>query len=152
MSKNRITQTSIFETDYVDHEIGRELSALSAWLDNQPRWLDRVAKDLSPTGRSTFGREGLSVETVLRCAVLKQYRQVGYRELVFLLKDSHSFQHFARLDPLKVPEKSALQGLISRISVDTWQSMNQALIKLAKTAGVEQGQRPGRVRRLDDFR
>lgn len=141
MRKKRITQTSIFQTDYVDHEIGRELAAISAWLDDQPRWLDRVAKDLSPSGRSTFGREGVSVETVLRCAILKQYRQVGYRELVFLLKDSRSFQHFVRLDPLKVPEKSALQGLISRISADTWESMNQALIKLAQMAGVEQGQR-----------
>ena len=141
MRNKRITQTSIFETDYVDHEIGRELAAISAWLDNQPQWLDRVARDLSPTGRSTFGREGVSVETVLRCAVLKQYRQVGYRELVFLLKDSRSFQHFVRLDPLKVPGKSALQGLISRISADTWESMNQALIKLAQAAGVEPGQR-----------
>jgi len=141
MRKKRITQTSIFETDYVDHEIGRELAAISAWLDNHPQWLDRVARDLSPTGRSTFGREGVSVETVLRCAVLKQYRQVGYRELVFLLKDSRSFQHFVRLDPFKVPGKSALQGLISRISADTWESMNQALIKLAQAAGVEPGQR-----------
>ena len=141
MRNKRITQTSIFETDYVDHQIGRELAAISAWLDNQPQWLDRVARDLSPTGRSTFGREGVSVETVLRCAVLKQYRQVGYRELVFLLKDSRSFQHFVRLDPLKVPGKSALQGLISRISADTWESMNQALIKLAQAAGVEPGQR-----------
>ncbi len=141
MRKKHITQTSIFETDYVDHEIGRELAAISAWLDNQPAWLDRVAKDLSPADRSTFGREGVSVETVLRCAVLKQYRQVGYRELVFLLKDSRSFQHFVRLDPLKVPGKSALQGLISRISADTWESMNQALLKQAQAAGVESGQR-----------
>lgn len=141
MRKKRITQTSIFETDYVDHEIGRDLAALSAWLDDEPQWLDRVAQDLSPTGRSTFGRAGLSVETVLRSAILKQYRQVGYRELVFLLKDSRSFQHFARLDPLKVPQKSALQDLISRISADTWQSMNQALVKRAQATGVEQGQR-----------
>ncbi len=141
MRNNRITQTSIFETDYVDHEIGRELAAISAWLDSQPAWLDRVARELSPTGRTTFGREGVSVETVLRCAVLKQYRQVGYRELVFLLKDSRSFQHFVRLDPLKVPGKSALQGLISRIGADTWESMNQALVKQAEATGVESGQR-----------
>jgi IS5 family transposase len=141
MRNKRITQSSIFETGYVDHEIGRELAAISAWLDTQPTWLDLVARELSPRGRSTFGREGLSAETVLRCAVLKQYRQVGYRELVFLLKDSRSFQNFVRLDPLKIPGKSALQSLISRISADTWELMNQALIKQAQASGVERGQR-----------
>ncbi len=141
MRNKRITQSSIFETGYVDHEIGRELAAISAWLDTQPAWLDLVAGELSPTGRSTFGREGLSAETVLRCAVLKQYRQVGYRELVFLLKDSRSFQNFVRLDPLKIPGKSALQSLISRIGADTWELMNQALVKQAEAADVESGQR-----------
>ena len=101
MRNKCITQSSIFETDYVDHEIGRELAAVSNWLDCHPQWLDQVAQDISPDGRTRFGREGVSVETVLRCAILKQYRQVAYRELVFLLKDSRSFQHFVRMDPLK---------------------------------------------------
>lgn len=141
MRNKRITQSSIFESDYVDHEIGRELAAVSEWLDGHPQWLDRVAKDLCPNGRTRFGREGVSVETVLRCAILKQYRQVAYRELVFLLKDSRSFQHFVRMDPLKVPEKSALQRLISGITAHTWEALHQALLTTAAGQGVETGQR-----------
>ena len=106
MRHKHITQSSIFQSDYVDHEIGRELAAVSDWLDRHPEWLDRVAEDLSGEGQTRFGREGVSVEAVLRCGILKQYRQVAYRELVFLLKDSRSFQHFVRMDPLKVPGKS----------------------------------------------
>ena len=51
-----------------------------------------VAKAAGPTGR-----RGLSAESVLRCAVLKQHRQLSYEELAFYLQDSASFQAFARL-------------------------------------------------------
>jgi hypothetical protein len=43
------------------------------------------------------GRRGLPAEAVLRCAVLKQYRQLSYEELAFHLEDSASFRAFARL-------------------------------------------------------
>ncbi len=82
----RTTQKSIFEPDPVDHEIAEELAGICAWLDTHRQLLDRVAEDLDPKGGICGGRGGLSVESVLRCAILKQYRQVSYRELVFLLK------------------------------------------------------------------
>ena len=45
-------------------------------------------------------RDGLPAESVLRCALLKQYRQLSYQELAFHLSDSASFRAFARL-PLR---------------------------------------------------
>ena len=36
-------------------------------------------------------------ELVLRCALLKQHRQLSYEELAFHLEDSASFRAFARL-------------------------------------------------------
>ena len=83
----------------------------------------------------------MSVDSALRCAILKQYRQVSYRELVFLLKDSVSFQRFARLDAFSVPKKSTLQGLISRIRAETWEGLNQALLQSAQIKGVERARR-----------
>lgn len=141
MRKIRTTQKSIFEPDYVDHEIAFELAGISAWLDQHRGLLDLVAADLNPNGGAFGGRGGLSVESVLRCAILKQYRQASYRELVFLLKDSRSFQHFAHLDVYTVPKKSTLQSLISRIRPETWEALNQALLKTAKSKRVEKGKR-----------
>ncbi len=81
--------------------IGRELQAISNGLDSHPEILELVAADLQEVKVNDCGRKGLPVESVLRCAILKQYRQVSYEELAFYLLDSHSFQAFARL-PLEI--------------------------------------------------
>jgi IS5 family transposase len=113
---------------------------MSGWLDAHPRLLALVASDLSPGGRSRLGRQALPVELVLRCAILKQYRQVSYRELEFLLKDSRSFAHFVRLGSLRVPRFSTLQSAVSRIRAETWEALNQALLTSARSEGVESAQ------------
>src|SRR6516225_7457369 len=53
--------------------------------------------DLRRQGVQETGRHGLPAEAVLRCALLKQYRQLSYEELAFHLEDSASFRAFARL-------------------------------------------------------
>ena len=58
-------------------------------------------------GLRETGRRGLPAETVLRCALLKQQRQLSYEELAFHLEDSASFRAFARLLRTAV-EKSAM--------------------------------------------
>jgi IS5 family transposase len=142
MREIRITQRSIFDPEYADHEIGKELAAISAWLDQHPEVLELVAADLIPEGQdSERGRSALPVEAVLRCGILKQYRQVSYRELEFLLKDSRSFAHFARLDPLNnLPCFTTLQSAISRIRAETWEALNQGLLASAPAKKVEKAQ------------
>ena len=70
---------------------------MSAWLDDHRELLRLVATDLRRHGVKETGREGLPAEAVLRCAVLKQHRQLSYQELAFHLEDSASFRAFARL-------------------------------------------------------
>ena len=43
-----------------------------------------MTQDLRRDGIKETGREGLPTEAVLRCALLKQYRQLSYQELAFL--------------------------------------------------------------------
>jgi transposase, IS5 family len=40
----------------------------------------------------------MTAEQVLRCAILKQYRQLTYEELAFLVDDSSAFRSFSRLE------------------------------------------------------
>ena len=96
MRDKHTVQRSIFE-HYAEHEIGRELKDMSDWLDQHLDLLDRVATDINPRNVEDTGRKGLSVESVLRCAILKQFRQLSYEDLVFCLMDSASCQTFARL-------------------------------------------------------
>lgn len=70
---------------------------MSLWLDEHRDLVALVARDLCRGGIKATGRQGLPAEAVLRCAILKQYRQLSYQELAFHLEDSASFRAFARL-------------------------------------------------------
>jgi hypothetical protein len=60
---------------FLGHEIGRELNTMSQWLDEHRDLLGLAACDLSRCAVKATGRQGLPAETVLRCALLKQYRR-----------------------------------------------------------------------------
>ena len=108
MRQERIAQTCIFDL-FAGHEIGRELKAMSDWLDEHRAVLCLVAGDLRRHQVKETGRQGLPAEAVLRCALLKQHRQLSYEELAFHLEDSASFRAFARLSISWTPQKSVLQ-------------------------------------------
>ena len=86
MRQERTVQASLFDL-FADHEIGRELKAMSQWLDEHRELLGLAAEDLRRHGVKETGREGLPAELVLRCALLKQHRQLSYEELAFHLED-----------------------------------------------------------------
>ena len=84
MRQERTVQATVFDI-FAEHEIGRELNAISQWLDEQRWLLGVIAADLRGHGIKETGRHGLPAEAVLRCALLKQYRQLSYMELAFHL-------------------------------------------------------------------
>jgi IS5 family transposase len=126
MRKKHTVQTSLFDI-FANHQIGQELKAMSTLLDGLGRTiLDMVAADLGNEGVKQTGRVGLSAESVLRCAVLKQCRGLSY-------------EGFARLPLALFPKKSALQSAISRIRAETWEQINWALLACAKLEKLELG-------------
>ena len=144
MRQERTVQASIFDV-FAGHEIGRELKAMSEWLDGHRALLGLVAEDLRRDGVRATGRQGLPAEAVLRCALLKQYRQLSYEELAFHLEDSASFRAFARLPWAWSPKKSVLQKTITAIRAETWEAINRTLLANARQEKLEDG----RVVRLD---
>ena len=138
MRPERIIQGSLFDL-FAQHEIGRELKAMSEWLDGQPDLLRLVAADLRRPKVIETGRHGLPAEAVLRCALLKQYRQLSYEELAFHLEDSASFRAFARLPLSWSPKRSVLHRTISAIRAETWESLNRAVLSRAQQDKLESG-------------
>jgi IS5 family transposase len=138
MRQERIIQATLFDV-FAAHEIGRELKAISQWLDEHRWLLSLVAGDLRRHGVRETGRHGLPAETVLRCALLKQYRQLSYEELAFHLEDSASFRAFARLPLSWSPKKSVLHNTISAISAASWEAINRAVVSSARQEKVEGG-------------
>ena len=144
MRQERTVQANIFDV-FAGHEIGRELKAMSQWLDEHRALLGLVAADLRRDGVRETGRQGLPAEAVLRCGLLKQYRQLSYEELAFHLEDSAPFRAFARLPHAWSPQKSVLQKTISATRAETWEQINRTLLTSARETKIERG----RVVRLD---
>lgn len=137
MRQKRTSQITIFD-QFAQHEIGRELEGMSKLLDAHSQLLDGVAEDLGSDALT--GRRGMTAESVVRCCLLKQYRQLTYNELAFHLLDSASFQAFARL-PIgqRAPSKATLQANIAAIGHATWEGINRQLMAGAYLSGVERG-------------
>lgn len=140
MREKRNAQASIFDS-FCDHDLGRELAGISRWLDEHPQVCDWVAADLRGHSVKPTGRKGLPADSALRCALLKQHRQLSYEELAFHLLDSASFQAFARLPLHWVPKRSALQHVVASIRAQTWERINALLKHDAQALGVERGER-----------
>lgn len=140
MRQKRNPQMSLFMTT-VRTQIGKELEQMSRILDETPELLQVVFDDLITAKRADTGRQGLTAEQVLRCALLKQYRQLSYEELAFHLDDSAAFRRFARLEMNHFPCKSILQENIKAISEQAWEKIHQLLIGYAVTHKIEKGRK-----------
>lgn len=123
------------------NKIAKELLAISKVLDATPKILDSVYQDLIRSARPTTGREGMTAEQVLRCAILKQYRQLTYEELAFHLEDSDAFRVFSRLEMGQYPGKSILQENIKSLREETWETIHREIISYAKEAKIETGRK-----------
>src|ERR1700747_139119 len=138
MRQERTIQATIFEV-FAQHEIGCELKAMSQWLASQRQLTSLVAGDLRRQGVRETGRRGLPAESVLRCALLKQQRQLSYEEVAFHLADSTSFRPCARRPLRWSPKKSVLPQTIATIRAETWEAINQALLTSTKQDRLESG-------------
>jgi IS5 family transposase len=123
------------------NRVSRELGGISEILDAHPEILERVYKDLSKAHRVDTGRDGMTAEQVLRCAVLKQYRTLTYEELEFHLQDSQSFRAFSKLRMGQNPSASTLQENIKALSVETWMAVHEATLRYAERQGWEKGRK-----------
>ena len=121
--------------------IAKELRVISDILDHTPEILDDVHRDLLQGHRDDTGRTGMTADQVLRCVVLKQYRELTYEELAFYLEDSRAFRSFSRLEMGFYPGKSILQENIKKLTEETWEALHHLILKYAAGAKIETGKK-----------
>jgi hypothetical protein len=73
--------------DELVHDHGQKqdrigLEQISLILNATPKVVELACQDLVRSVCPTTGREGMAANRVLRCAILKQYRQLTYEELL----------------------------------------------------------------------
>ena len=142
MRKRILAQRTVF-----DHAIdllvqmfkpSKKLKKMSAILDTNPHIVVAVHADLTEDSTDS-GSHGMSAERVLRCAVLKQYKQYSYRELWERLKDGVSLRWFTRFYSAPIPHYTTLQKAIKSIKAETWTRINEALLLYAQQRKLEKG-------------
>ena len=126
MRETRIAQASLFD-NYSKHEYGFQLELLSRVLDEHADILALIGKDLIDTSAKKVGRNGLSVESIFRCLLLKQQLGVSYEQLAFHLSDSMTYRTFARLPDNVSPSRSGLQSTIRSIKPETLEKVYERL-------------------------
>ena len=140
--KKIVTQPSLFEQAI--HQLivlmkpEKALKAIDKLLDDNPDILECVHKDMVDQKIKT-GRKGFSAERVLRCAILKQYKQYPYRELAERLNDGVVFRWFTRFHSDPIPHYTTLQKAIKHIRYQTWAQINDLLVSYAKNESFENG-------------
>ena len=138
MRKEHNPQASIFEF-YGEHETGQQLKIISAILDANPTIINVASAVLIKPNTKETGRNGLTVESIVRAGLLKQMMGLTYEELSFYLQDSVSYSTFARIDHLDGPSKTCLQSCISKIDATTWEAINRILLADSAAKGIEKG-------------
>ena len=136
MRMKRTSQMSIYEIS-AQHEIAQELGKISRWMDAHDEILNWVEADIQRKNLKATGRSGMTIESILRLGFLLRYWQWTYEELAFHLMDSAVNYGFARLPRGLYPKTSALQGVISLIRSETWERINQLLVRDALDTKLE---------------
>ena len=142
MRKKIVAQRTVF-----DHAIdllitmfkpSKKFRKMSTILDTNPVILKAVHEDLTE-GSTDSGSHGMSAERVLRCAVLKQYKQYSYRELWERLKDGVSLRWFTRFYSDPIAHYTTLQKSIKSIKGETWTLINEVLVLYAQERKLDRG-------------
>jgi len=107
-----------------------ELTKISSALDEAPELLEAVAADLR-SGLKEAGAEGMTVEQVLRSAILYQLRCDSYRELAARLGSDYNFRKFSRFYAQPIPHFSCLEKAIKRLRPETFEKLNALLVAYA---------------------
>lgn len=140
MRQKRNRQRSIFEV--LGKNPGpKEYEQMSLVLDANPEILDLAFSDLTSGRRTDTGRQGMTAEQVLRCALVKQSRELSYEDLEFWLADSYSLRTFTRLRQDQYPSTSTLQSNIKSLREETWMAIHQFIISYADEEKLEKGRK-----------
>jgi IS5 family transposase len=125
----------------VDSPKAKELEIISAILDKNDSIYDLASQDLCQgIKNSSRGAKGMTVEQVVRAAIVKQIHGFTYEELAFHLADSATLRCFCRIGIAgKTFKRSVLCKNIKRLSSDTWESINRTILNDANERGEEKG-------------
>ncbi len=123
-----------------DHPKAKEFARISEVLENHHSICELALQDFDHGGKNV-GANGMTVEQIIRAAIIKQIEGYSYRELAFHLDDSRVYRKFCKTGFMKSFKKSTLQNGIKAISAETWEAINRVLVCFAAEQNIEKGRK-----------
>ncbi|MBI1876342.1 MAG: ISNCY family transposase [Acidobacteria bacterium] len=135
-------QVSFADLEFIRQGIHLEptLKAIADFLDDHRAVVQRVRRDLTRgLKRPATGRTGLTAQQVLRSLILMRVKNWDYRELRERIADGCTLRHFTDFYSQRVPKHDAFNRAVNRLTPDTLQAVNDAVIHAAVRLGLEDG-------------
>jgi IS5 family transposase len=117
-----------------------ELEKISTILSKNANIYELVAQDLGRADHDT-GAKGMTVEQIVRAAIIKQMEGFSYEALAFHLEDSKAYRTFCRFSFGETYAKSTLNANIKAITAATWEKINVILLQYALKQNIEKGRK-----------
>ncbi|NIV98648.1 ISNCY family transposase [Candidatus Saccharibacteria bacterium] len=92
-------------------------------------------------GQSIIGRDGMTLEQVVRCAIFMRHRRCTYKELSLATADSKLCRAFTKMEYGQSFSPQALQENISKITDHVLEKMHVAICSYALELGVDDGKK-----------
>ncbi len=144
-----MTRTVDPQLSFADLELLRQsvqldplLQAISEFIDRHAELVEIVRRDLERGLKNpATGRSGLNAQQVLRALTLQRVKNWDYRELRERIADGYSLRRFTDFHSRRVPKHDAFNRAFNRLTPDTLQAINKAIVQAALDLGLEDGRK-----------
>lgn len=117
-----------------------QLQSILTFLDDHAPLVEQVRQDLVRGLKNpNTGRDGITPSQTLRSLLLMRIKNWDYRELRERINDGYTLRIFTDFDSHPVPKHDAFNRAINRLTPDTLQTVNQAVVHAAVELGLEDG-------------
>ena len=118
------------------------LRGIMSFLQDHPALVEHVRLDLERGLKNpALGRHGISPEQTLRSLLLMRVKNWDYRELRERINDGYTLRGFTLFDSHRVPQHDAFNRAFMRLTPETMQTLNQAVVQAAVQLSLEDGKK-----------
>src|SRR6266513_2649979 len=118
------------------------LQRIDTFLEQHSVLIEHVRRDLERGLKNTgTGRNGITPSQTLRSLLLMRVKNWDYRELRERINDGYTLRGFTLFDSHRVPLHDAFNRAFMRLTPDTMQRLNQAVVQAAVQLKLEDGKK-----------
>lgn len=130
------------ELRHLGLQLDPALRGITDFLDDHPALIEQVRLDLVRGLKNpSTGRDGITPSQTLRALILMRVKNWDYRELRERINDGYTLRSFTDFDSHRVPKHDAFNRAFHRLTPQTLETINQAVIQAAVELGLEDGKK-----------